>query len=638
MRRISLLLAVSALSLAACGQKPTASAPAQSAAPAAADGAVVTVDPANDDQFTYANYRDVMVDHLDLDLDVDFATKTLGGAATLTLKRLNPAANVVDLDTNDLVISNVEARAGGAWAKTAFTLSGDDKILGSKLEIMLPDGADAVRVAYRTSPSAEGLQWLDPAQTAGKKSPYLYTQNETIFARSMAPLQDTPSVRMTYTAHIKTPKDLFAVMSAGQDADGVRDGDYRFDMPQAVPSYLLALAVGDISSRAVGPNVAIYAEPAIVDGAAKEFEDTPRFIETANALYGPYRWGRYDILVLPPSFPFGGMENPRLTFLTPTVLAGDKSLVSVVAHELAHSWSGNLVTNATWRDSWLNEGFTSYVENRLIEAVFGRERALMEQALELDGVRADIAAAPSPTLTRLALPETLPHLDDAFTQVAYGKGEFFLLFLESRYGRRDFDAFLRSYFDHFAFQSIRTADFRSYLDENLVAKYPGKATKAEIDAWIDGEGLPATASEPKPAAFLKVDAARAAWLKGAPLKSSVHPQNWSTQEWLRFVGGLPSTTTKAQLAELDAAFALTKTQNAEIACAWYLKSIAAGYDAATPAMAEFLGRVGRGKFIYKIYGALKAAGRLDEARTLFAANKATYHPIAQRRIEAILVS
>jgi aminopeptidase N len=631
---VSLLAVVAALS--ACG-KNDAKAPAS---PASAASSTTTElakpDPRNADQFTYANYQDVVVTHLDLDLAVDFAARALDGVATMDVKRLNPAAKSLALDTNDLSIAKVETRAKGVWSPASYALSGDDPALGSKLEIDLSEEADAVRIAYRTAPGAEGLQWLEPAQTAGRKHPFLYTQNQSIFARTMAPVQDTPAVRMTYSAHVKTPKDLFAVMSAAQDKDGVRDGDYRFDMPQPVPAYLLALAVGDIGFKPISETIGVYAEPSLLDAAAAEFADAPAFERIASSFYGPYRWGRYDMLVLPPSYPFGGMENPRLTFLTPTVIAGDRSLVNVVAHEIAHSWSGNLVTNATWRDAWLNEGFTSYVENRIIEAHFGRERALMEQALQLADTKRDIEGAERPALTRLDLPADLAHPDDAFSQVAYGKGQFFLTFLEQRYGRPAFDAFLKSYFEHFAFRALRTADFRAYLDENLVQKFPGKTTKAEIDAWIDGDGLPATTPIPASDAFARVDAAQKAWLSGARLEDAVRPSAWTAQEWVRFIETLPAETTKAQLAALDGAFGLSSRSNAEIASVWYLKSIKAGYAGADKAMEAFVTRVGRGKYIYKIYAALKESGRKDDAARIFAAAKPGYHPIAQRRVEDIL--
>lgn len=628
-----------AAALAACGKKD-ADVSSQKLEKAVAPGSIATEiakpDARNADQFTYANYLDVVVTHLDLDVTVDFSTKTLSGVATLDFKRLNPASRSVALDTNDLAVSLVEARTQGKWAPASYALSGDDPVLGSRLDIDLPDGADAVRVAYRTSPGAEGLQWLEPRQTAGKAHPFLYTQNQSIFARTMVPIQDTPAVRLTYAARVKTPKSLFAVMSAAQDKDGVRDGDYRFDMPQPVPAYLLALAVGDIEFKPISPNIGVYAEPTLVEAAAAEFSDAPAFEKIASSLYGPYRWGRYDMLILPPSYPFGGMENPRLTFLTPTLLAGDKSLVNVVAHEIAHSWSGNLVTNATWRDAWLNEGFTSYVENRIIEAHFGRERALMEQALQLADTKRDIEGAARPELTRLDLPADIAHPDDAFSQIAYGKGQFFLIFLEQRFGRAAFDAFLKSYFEHFAFRATRTADFTAYLEKNLVSRFPGKVTDAELDAWIGGEGLPPTVPVPQSDAFAKVDAAQASWLGGAELGDAVRPGRWTTQEWVRFIDTLPASATKDHLAALDAEFAVGAKANAEIASAWYLKSIKAGYAGADRAMEAFVTRVGRGKYIYKIYAALKEAGRSDDAVRIFAAAKAGYHPIAQRRIEAIL--
>ncbi|MHA7873373.1 MAG: aminopeptidase, partial [Hyphococcus sp.] len=262
------------------------------------------------DRFTYSNYDEVRVSHLHLDLTVDFAETVLEGVATLSLDYLNPNATTLILDTNDLTIERIEYRENGSWARAEYTLGEDDAVLGSRLEIALADKPGEVRITYKTSPTAEGLQWLSPAQTEGKEHPFLFSQNQTIFARTMAPLQDTPAVRMTYSATLRTPEALLALMSAEQDA-GPRDGEYEFDMPQPVPSYLLAVAVGNLSFKSINDHIGVYAEDYILDAAAAEFEDTPQMeVETA-ALYGPYRWGRYDLLVLPPSFPFGGMENPR---------------------------------------------------------------------------------------------------------------------------------------------------------------------------------------------------------------------------------------------------------------------------------------------------------------------------------------
>ena len=628
--------AASAISLAllaaACGKKEPAPEP-QSEAAAPAE----TATPEEErDVFTYANYDEARVTHLDLDLTADFDVKTLSGVATLDFDRLKPDVKTLVLDTNDLDIKSVEVQAaGGDWIETDYDLGPDDPLMGSKLTIAIPDGASEVRIDYTTSPGAEGLQWLDPAQTAGKAHPYMYSQNQTIFARTMAPLQDTPAVRITYSATIHTPPDLLAVMSAEQDG-GPRDGDYHFEMPQKIPSYLLALAIGDIDFEPISDKIGVYSEPTVVGEAATEFEDTPQMMTATEGLYGPYRWSRYDMLILPPSYPFGGMENPRLTFLTPTIIAGDKSLVATVAHELAHSWSGNLVTNATWRDAWLNEGVTSYVENRIIEAVYGRSRAVMEQALALEELKEAIAEAARPELTQLKMPADLENPEDAFTQVAYVKGEFFLIFLEERFGRETFDAFLKQYFDHFAFQSITTEDFLGYLKAHLMADHPGVVSDEEIHEWLYEPGLPSTAANPQSDAFTKVDAQLRAWFDGGVSADDIDTTGWSAQEWIHFVSSLPEAVTADQLGALDKAYHLTGTENAEIAFVWYMKAIEAGYEPAFPELKKFLLNVGRGRFIYRLYKALKDSGREDWAKEVYAEARPGYHPIAQRRIDEIL--
>jgi aminopeptidase N len=588
------------------------------------------------DRFTYANYNEVRVTNVALDLDVRFEQKILDGSATLDIEYVVPDAKTLVLDTNDLTIKSVEAQRGGVWSAAKFDLAPDDPVLGSKLTVQLPERAQRVRVSYATSPGAEGLQWLTPEQTAEQLHPFMYSQGQAINTRSMAPLQDTPAVRVTYSATIRTPKEVVAVMSAEQDPDGARDGEYHFDMPQRVPSYLMAIAVGDIEFAPISDHIGVYAERYILEGAAREFEDAPRMERATSALYGPYRWGRYDMLVLPPSFPFGGMENPRLTFLTPTIVAGDKSLVATVAHELAHSWSGNLVTNATWRDPWLNEGFTSYVENRIIESIYGRERAVMEQLLALNDLKRDIGEAERPELTQLKLPEDLAHPDDGFSQVAYVKGQFFLMFLEDRFGRPKFDAFLKDYFKHFAFKSITTEDFRAYLDEKLVKRNPNKVSAAEIDEWLYEPGLPANAPDPQSNAFENVSAQQKSWLEGTVALADIPTAGWSAHEWLHFINALPATLTKEQFTALDEAFGFSASNNAEIAYAWYMKVIPAGYEPAMPRLEEFLMRVGRGKFIYRLYESLESNDRKPWAEEIYERARPRYHPIAQRRIDEIL--
>jgi len=586
------------------------------------------------DRFTYSNYNDIRVTNADLTLAVDFDRKVIDGVTVLDFEYLNRDANFIVLDTNDLDIKSIEANSNGAWATTDYTLGEDDPVFGSRLQVALPEKAEQLRITYTTSPDAEGLQWLSADQTAGKKYPFLFSQNQPIFARTMVPLQDTPAVRMTYTATVTTPPELIALMSASQD-EGPRDGEYSFSMPQPIPSYLLAITVGDLAFRPINDHIGVYAEAYIVDEAAAEFEDTPNMEEATAAFYGPYKWGRYDMLVLPPSFPFGGMENPRLSFLTPTLIAGDKSLTNVVAHELAHSWSGNLVTNANWSDAWLNEGFTSYVENRVMEALYGQGRAVMERALDLESLKRAVSEAERPELTQLKLPNDLNHPDDAFSNVAYVKGMFFLKFLETRFGRNDFDAFLKEYFEHFAFQSIVTEDFLAYFEDHLWVNAPDAVTKEEIIEWVYGQGLPGTIEAPVSDAFAQVAAHQSQWLAGEKSANDIPTAGWTTHEWLHFINSLPDGLSQANFTELDNAFDLSTSQNAEIAFAWYMQSIKGGYVPAMAPLDDFLIRVGRGKFIYRLYQALIDAGQREWAAEVFARARSGYHPIAQRRIDTI---
>ena len=609
------------------------------------------------DYHSYANPSAVRVTHVDLEWDVLFDQKILKGSATLTVERSSQTAPLI-LDTRDLRIEKVETSAGGAtYAPGTFTVGESDKLLGASLTIPLPAGANRVRIHYSTSPGASGLQWLAPAQTAGKKDPFMFTQSQAIHARSWIPLQDTPSVRVTYAARVRTPRNLLAVMSAENDARALRDGDYSFRMRQPIPSYLIALAVGDLRFRSLGRRTGVYAEPQVIARAARELSDTERMVVATERLYGPYRWGRYDILVLPASFPFGGMENPRLTFATPTILAGDKSLVSLIAHELAHSWSGNLVTNATWRDFWLNEGFTVYLERRIQEAVYGRARADMEAALGLRDLTEELATLEDrDEILHVDLKGRDP--DEGFTDVPYEKGALFLLHLEQTYGRARFDQFLKSYFNHFAFQSITTEQFVAYLKQNLLDKDPGLAARVPVDEWINKPGIPASAPRPASPAFARVEQQAKRWLSQEITAARIPAARWTTQEWLHFLkfvqdafeppagaggpAGASSTqlsqTDKARLmGELDRAFNLTRSGNSEIAFQWLVMSIRNQYEPANARLEEFLLSVGRRKFIRPLYQELgKTPEGKERACEIYRRARPTYHPIAVTSIDADL--
>jgi leukotriene-A4 hydrolase len=593
------------------------------------------------DAHSYSNPEEVRVRHVDLNLEVLFDRKVLKGLSTLTIERTAGQADTLKLDTRDLKIAGVTASVDGTnFAPAQFTLGAADKILGAPLAIQLPPRATKVSIEYETSPNASGVQWLEPAQTAGKKYPYVFTQSQSIHARSWIPLQDSPGVRVTYSANIRTPENLRAVMSAAAAPfnSQVNQGQkgYAFNMPQAIPPYLIALAAGDIAFKSLGGRTGVYTEPAMLDKAAREFEDTEKMVVATENLYGPYRWDRYDILVLPPSFPIGGMENPRLTFATPTVLAGDKSLVSLIAHELSHSWSGNLVTNATWRDFWLNEGFTTYLERRVIEAIYGREREEMEEALAVQNLKKAMDDLPdADEILHIDLTGRDP--DDGATLVPYEKGALFLRLLEETFGRERFDQFLKGYFERFAFQSITTDDFIAHLKKNLLDPNPQLAAKIPLDEWINKPGLPPSAPNPQSDAFARVEAQAKEWLEGKTPAANLQTKQWSTQEWLHFLQFLPKQLTANQLKELDQAFGLTKIGNAEIAHQWLLISIRNNYEKAYPRLEEYLTSIGRQKLIKPLYEELmKTPAGKERALKIYARARPGYHPIAQTSVDKIV--
>jgi leukotriene-A4 hydrolase len=599
--------------------------------------ATMSIADAADDAHSYANTSEFRTTHIALDLSADFVTRRLSGYVDLTIERWDDDATELILDTRDLDIKSVELQSAASASSAKFSalkfkLGETDATLGTPLQIALPAKFNAktfvVRISYQTSPGASGLQWLTPAQTAGKQQPYVYSQSEAIHARSWIPLQDTPAVRLTYDAHIRTPPQLLAVMSAGNEVNTPRDGDYTFHMPQLIPSYLIALGIGDLQFKAIGERTGVYAEQVTVNAAANEFADVESMVLACEKLFGPYRWERYDVLILPPSYMWGGMENPRLTFLTPTVIAGDRSLVSIIAHELAHSWSGNLVTNASWNNVWLNEGFTVYLERRILESLYGKDRSAMEDVLGMQSVQRDIADLSSKgelQMTRLNADLRGRDPDDAFSDIPYEKGRLFLGFMEARVGRQRFDVFLRDYFDHFAFQSIDTGDFLRYLDEHVLSQPGSNVTRAEVDEWMNGTGLPANAVLPTSDAFVKVDVQRNEWLKKKRTAAQLDTRSWSTQQWLNFLDNMPAELPAARLSELDATFKFTNATNTEIAHSWLLDAIRAGYAPAWPRLEQFLTSIGRRKLVKDLYlellktpeGAIRARAIYAKARPLY---------------------
>lgn len=586
------------------------------------------------DVHTFATPEDAKITHLDLKLNVDFDKKMLSGVATYDIEVQNNIDKIY-LDSRSLSIENVEVDG----QKTEFELATEVEHLGQKLTIPVTSQSKKVTITYKTSSDAEALQWLAPSQTAGKKSPFLFTQSQAILARTWVPTQDSPGIRFTYTAEVTVPKELMAVMSAENPQQKNDSGVYTFKMEQPIPAYLLALAVGDLRFQPIGERTGVYAEPSMISKAAYEFEEMDKMLEAAEKLYGKYAWGRYDLIVLSPSFPFGGMENPRLTFATPTILAGDRSLTSLVAHELAHSWSGNLVTNATWNDFWLNEGFTVYFENRIMEEVYGKDYAEMLALISYQDLKDEVEAmtkAGNAEDTKLKLDLTGRNPDDGVSAIAYDKGFYLLKLIENTVGREKFDVFLNKYFTEYAFKTTNTEDFLTYLDKNLLSQVEGSMETINPKEWIYETGIPSTIPKIQSERYDKSIAAAQSWKDGTPA-AQLDTKDWTFQQWLFFLRSLPNDLTSQQMDELDKQFKFSDTGNNEILGEWLVKVAHNQYEKSYPQMRKFLVNVGRRKFLSPIYSQLVANEKtLPLAKSIFEEAKPNYHFVASSSIEKML--
>lgn len=591
---------------------------------------------AHEDPDSYANFNQVRTKELTLNLTVDFTRQRLSGYVEHELIWLDAAARRITLDSKDLEISKVEfLDSEQRWQAAAYLVGVGDALRGQPLRIQLPEQIKKIRVHYATKPSASALQWLSAAQSTEKKQPFLYTQSQAIHARSWIPIQDTPAVRVAYKANILIPPYLKAVMSADLVQSLPDKGQYQFQMDQPVPSYLIALAVGDLQFKPIDNRSGVYGESAWLDEAVREFADVSKLVDAANQLYGQFAWGRYDLLVLPSSFPFGGMEYPRIAFVTPTVLTGDRSLVNMVAHELAHAWAGNLVTNANWQHLWLNEGMTSYVENRLMAKVYGQKRADQELALNVAELQKEIQTA-SVADTRLWAPWHGRDPEKAFNQVAYTKGQLFLRWLATQAGVDEFDQYLRGYFQRHAFQSLDSEQFLEDLQRHLIQPKELPITQEQLREWMQGEAIPVMAVMPPADTFTHVDDVMRIWLSQQLPLSTLKTRDWSVQEWIYFLRRLPRQLSEAQLAELESNYGFSSSQNAELFTEWALLVVPLRHPLIDEPLKKFLKSVGRIRYLEPLYRMLSTNEQKREwMRKVYREARSSYHPQAQLILDQI---
>jgi len=585
------------------------------------------------DPHSFSEPSKAVVKHLDLDIKVNFVSKLISGKASWTIENPSKGDEII-FDSRNLQISKITL--GDDEKETTFNLGDSDKFMGQALTVKIDEATSKVNIYYTNAADAAAVQWLSPQQTAGKKAPFMFTQSQAILARTWIPCQDSPGVRFTYNATVAVPKELLALMSAENPQEKSPDGIYQFKQPNAIPSYLMALAVGDLVFQAVDNRTGVYAEPVTLQKAAYELADMGKMTTAAEKIYGPYKWGRYDVLILPPSFPFGGMENPMLTFATPTIIAGDRSLVSLIAHELAHSWSGNLVTNANWNDFWLNEGFTTYFERRIVEDVYGKDEAKMQELLGYQGLQnlvTEMGTTNADTKLKANFEGRDP--DEGVTDIAYEKGYAFIRTIENAVGREKFDVFLRGYFDSHAFNSITTEEFLTYLDDKLIKGDKALEEKIGIDAWVYQPGLPTNSPAVGSEKFKTLDSLINDWQKSNDV--SVLNKKLSTNEALYLISRLPPNISLKQMADLDKTFKFTDSGNSEIQAAWYTLAVRMNYKPAYPNIETFLTEVGRRKFLMPLYKEMaKTAEGKQWARRIYAKARPNYHSVAYNSIDELL--
>ncbi|WP_235992238.1 M1 family metallopeptidase [Taishania pollutisoli] len=589
------------------------------------------------DIHSYANLDEIHTKHLHLELDVNFDNNTIYGVARHQMVNEKGVDTAV-FDVKNIVIQKVTT-GQGKEKETDYVIGQDDPIIGAPLMVAIDSTVEFINIYYSTTDKTEALDWLTPELTEGKKYPFMYSQGQTVLTRTWIPIQDSPSNRITYSADVKVPKEFLAVMSATNPTSKNETGEYHFEMKQPIPAYLIAIAVGNLEYRSLGKNCGVYSEPELIDTCAYEFADLQKMINAAEKLYGDYRWEQYDVVVLPYSFPFGGMENPRLTFANPTLITGDRSLVSVIAHELAHSWSGNLVTNASWEDFWLNEGFTVYFENRIMEELYGKEVADILAVIEFQELERTLKKIDQQD-TKLKLNLTDRSPDEGMTDIAYIKGAYFLRTLEQVAGRKKFDKFLKKYFSDHAFKTLSTEEFVTYLDHHLLQ--PNKID-FNTDEWIYEPGIPENCIHITSGRLEKVEklAEDVANGKNSSKFKKYKRDDLTTQEWMAFIRKLPADIDVKTLKMIDDQLGFKNCGNSEIMCEWYLLAIERGYTLVRPNMEKFLLKTGRLKYLEPIYEELNNSRYQSDkelAKKIIEKAKGNYHPIARISIEEILKS
>ncbi|OAL03456.1 leukotriene A-4 hydrolase [Phaeosphaeriaceae sp. SRC1lsM3a] len=611
------------------------------------------------DPNTLSNYHNYVTRHTSVDFEIDFEKKRLVGSVVLKLESLVDEKVDVVLDSSFLDVS--EAKVDGQ--KAEFKIGDRVDAYGSPLTVTLPKAIPKgktveIEFAVATTDKCTALQWMTPAQTSNKKHPYMFSQCQAIHSRSVFPCQDTPDVKSTFSFALRSPLPVLASglpTGATDYQPPKKDGEsgtlkYTFEQPVAITSYLFAVASGDVACAAIGPRSTVWSGPEELLDCQRELEgEIEPFMKAVESIVKPtYQWTQYNVLILPPSFPYGGMENPVWTYATPSIISGDKQNIDVIAHELSHSWSGNLVSAASWEHFWLNEGWTTYLERRIQAAIHGEEHRHFSAIIGWKALEESIERyGKDHEYTKLVIDLKGQDPDDAFSSIPYEKGFHALYQFELLLGKDKWDTFIPHYFETFKFKSIDSYDFKSCLIDFFAKDSEANKKLAEFD-WDKLFYAPGYPPKPEFDQTMVKSCYELAdkWEKLTTKNSSsdFKPHSSDVSGWvsnqsvvfLERIQGFADKLTSEQIHLLGHTYGYVDTQNIEVLSRYLSAGLMAKAKETYQPSADLVGRIGRMKFVRPMYRLLALADR-DLAVKTFEKNRDFYHPICRQMVEKDLL-
>ena len=616
---------------------------------------------------TYSNFQEIIQKEVELDVSIDFDNKSMYGNIKTKYEIINKSLENIILDLHGPEILSVflinEDFEKVDLDYKIYDKNEDKEALGTPLVINLlslkeKDNKEyenifnkkeiMISIEFKTNENCNGIQYLTKEQTRTKEYPFMFTQCEAILCRTLFPIQDTPSVKSIYkvkTAISPPLTFLFGgiLKSHYYDSTSKKKINY-YEQNIPIPSYLVAFVAGELEYAKISKRCGVWTEKGLSSLAAKEFIDAEKYIEIAeNYLNHPYEWKVYNILVLPFSFPFGGMENPNLTFVTPALLAGDRSMSNVIGHEISHSWTGNLVTNKNWKNFWVNEGFTKFMERKLDKILLGEEMSKLESIVGNNSLISAIKMYGEDShFTSLSPDFSGIDPDDGFSTVPYEKGYQFLCYLEERVGEDNFKEIMGKYIEKYKYKSVDWTDFKSVYEEYVNNKYEGRNARKILNVidwnkWVTEKGFPSYKMEFKSKYTEEVDNLINKFINKENNIENAKKifKGWHTNVKLVFLEKILKNLenfNESIILEIKKELNLVEEYNDDIKAIWYEITLEKGMNQEIENIMNFLKTHGRLKYLKPLYISWIKLD-FNNAKTFFDENKIVYHPIARRLIQ-----